>query len=454
MTDSDSTACTDQDAVAVRRRGFTLALVTNFAGKGISTIVQLAALPIAISALGQEKYGLYAMLAALLNWMAIASVTITPGLTIQLIGARARSDRRDEGKAIGTGLLFSSLLAVLLFGAVQVAFHLIGLARMFGHVPTPVAPDLWRSLNLFSFFVLMNLVLSVAEGAQAGYQKQYLHNLFLTLGNVVTIVAVLTLVRAKPSIFNMIVAVYSGQLLARALSFVQVLWSRPYLFSGMRGLDLSSIALMVRTGSAFLLTSIASFCYQSLTVYLVGRWGGPLFATQMSVFITVLGALGSTLMMFTQSLWPAVRDATVRADFTWVSTAYLRTTKFLMIYVALAAVTATVAGDRIIHLWVHTQLTVEGASRLFLGAYFLLLAWEQINYSFLIGIGCFWYAAGWYFLGSVMMLVNSSWLLGRYGISGMLAAMCLGPLCFTAWTYPLRLRWLFSTRLHPSVRAT
>jgi O-antigen/teichoic acid export membrane protein len=430
------------DPAAARTRRLKLALLTSLAGKGIATVVQLASLPLAIGALGVERFGVYAMLGAFLSWMSIVSVTITPGLTVQIISANARMDRDAERKILGSALMFSFGLAGLLVGGAQVLFHVVGLQRMFGAGYSGFAGELMTGLTVLSLFIALNVVLSVGEAAQAGYQNQYVHNLFLALGNVVTIILIASLVRARPTIANMITAVYAGPIAGRALSFVQLMWARRYLISGMLRIDLATLKIMSKTGSAFLLASVASFCYQSFSVYWVGRRIGPIAAAQMSVFITVLGVLGSLLLMFTQPLWPAIHDATVRNDRHWVRRSYLRIRRHLMLYVGLAAVTVALDGNRIIRLWIKSAPATGAASQTLLGLYLLLLAWEHLNYSFLIGLGRYWLAALSYFSGALIMLVSCTWLVTVFGVSGMLAAMCAGPLMVTAWIYPLKLRHL------------
>jgi O-antigen/teichoic acid export membrane protein len=427
----------------IRTRRFKLALLTSFAGKGVSVVVQLAALPLAVAALGQERFGVYAMLAAFLNWMSIVSVTIGPGLTTQLVRAHARMDLDQEKKIFASGLTLLTLFACLLYCATEIALHLLGNARIFGSSSGQYTTELASGINILGIFVASNIMLSVAEAAQAGYQKQYIHNLFLVVGNVITIVGISLLLRSTPTIAKMIAAVYVGPVVARGLSLAQLLATHRYLIQGMLRIDIPSVRLMARTGAAFVLTSVASFCYQSFTVYWIGRTMGPQAATQMSVFITILTVIGSLLLMVTQPLWPAIQDAMVRNDPEWVTKTYSRFTKYLMACVALAAGIIAVAGDEIVHIWIRSAITTTVASQCFLGLYFFLLAWEQFNYSFLIGMGRFWFASISYFFGAIVMLTNSSWLVTKFGISGMLAAMCSGPLFVTAWTYPLQLRRLF-----------
>jgi O-antigen/teichoic acid export membrane protein len=437
----------NKDPAATRTRRFKLALLTSFAGKGVSTIVQLAALPLAIAALGQERFGVYAMLVAFLNWISIVSITITPGLTVQLVRANARADHEQERKVFGSALILSAVLASLLCLGTLLAFRAVGIEGMFGDSYSAFTDELQSGVTVLSIFIAMNVVLSVAEAAQAGYQNQYVHNVFLAIGNVFTIVIIALLVRAKPTIANMIVAVYAAPLVARAMSLIQLLSSRRYLIPGITRIDVPSLKLIAHTGSAFILTSMASFCYQSFSVYWVGRRMGPIAAAQMSVLTTILNVLGSLLIMITQPLWPAIQDATVRNDRAWVLRTYLRISKHLMIYVGIAALVIAAAGDHITHLWIRSTTPVSGVSQILLGFYFLLLAWEHLNYSFFIGLGRYWFASISYSAGAVIMLTNSTWLVTAYGLSGMLAAMCSGPFFVTAWIYPMRLRTLLASSL-------
>jgi O-antigen/teichoic acid export membrane protein len=428
---------------ALRTRRLKLALLTSLAGKGIASIVQIVALPIAINALGQGRFGAYAMLAAILNWMNIVGVTIGPGLTIQLVAANARMDREAEARSFGSALAISCVFAILLLIGAQVSFHAVGAERLFGAAFMPFAGELRNGVVVLCIFVSANLIVNVAEAAQAAYQKQYIHNAFLAAGNIVTIVTIAVLVRARPTIASMVIAVYSGPLLARICSLAQLLYSRRHLIGGLRRVDRHALMLITRTGSAFILTSVASFCYQSGSIYWVGRQIGPLAATQMTLFMTILTTVGSLLIMFTQPLWPAIQDARARRDAPWIRQAYSRLARYLMAFFGIAGLTIAITGNRLIHLWVRSATQTGLASQILLGGYLLLVTWEQLNYSFLIGLGGIWFAATFYFAGALVMLSIGFWLVPLFGINGMLAALCAGPLLLTAWVYPTRLRHLF-----------
>jgi O-antigen/teichoic acid export membrane protein len=375
-----------------------------------------------------------------MNWLNVVSVTLTPGLTAQLVSAHARNDRAQAKAAFGAAFIFSAILASLLCGGTYAVFQIAGVSEIFGLDYAGFAAELHQGVTVFSFFIALNILLSVAEAAQSGYQNQYIHNMFLAVGNFFTIALIMLLVRSQPTITNMIVAVYAAPLIARGLSLLQLLMKRRYLLQGMLHLDMKSLRAIAATGSAFILTSFAGFSYQSFSVYWIGHSLGPIAAAKMSVLTTILNVLGSFLVMITQPLWPAIQDAIVRNDTAWVRRAYLRVSKNVMIYVAAAALAVAMGGDVATRVWLKSATPLDRSARLLLGFYFILLAWEHLNYSVLIGLRHYWFAALSYFSGALLMFSSSLWLVAHYGISGMLAAMCLGPLLVTAWIYPLKLR--------------
>jgi len=441
-----------QESAAFRTRRFRLALMTGFAGRGASLLVQIVALPLAIAALGPEKFGAYAMLAAILSWVNVASVTITPGVTMQLVDSNARNDRHLQQTIFSSALFFAAALAGLLFIGIQVGAQAVGVEALFGAQLLKFHDELSDGLVALSALMAGNIILGVAEAAQAGYQNQYMHNIFSAGGSLITVVVLVLLVRAEPTVANMVVAVYAPPLAARAMSMIQLLFIRPYLLPRPSFIVGPVLRSVLMTSAAFSLITFAAFGYQSFSVYWVGRTVGPTDGGLMALCVMILNVSGSALLMLTQPLWPAVRDAVTRDDLAWVRSAYRRTIGQVMIYVVLASLIIAVSGGYLARHWVKLGADIDMHSQWFLGLYFLLVAWEHLNYSFLIGLGHQWYAALTYTAGASLMLVCALAIVGGMGLSGMLMAMCAGPLLTTAWLYPLRIaKLLRPVRLAPQI---
>ncbi len=436
------------DPSRLRTQQFKKSLITSLAGKGISISAQLIAVPVAISALGVERFGVYAILTALLNWINMATMGISPSLTVQIITAHADNDKKNETEVFTTAFLFSAIVSITLIILIQSFIRVIGVESLFGAKLHNHSLELQEGLFVLSFFMAANIILSVIEAAQAGYQNQYLNNIFLSVGSLATILIIFLVVKNWPTIPNMILAVFGAPMLARIINLVNLFRNHEYLIPRFKNFKLPLLKVLLSTGSTFLLTQLGSFLYQNATVYLVGRKLGATSAAHMSVMMLVLSLSGSLLIMLTQPLWPAIQDATTRGDYNWAKMTYNKILRNFVPYIAVIAFIISTYGSYFVELWMKTSAEIPHLTQFLWGVYFFLVAWEHINYSFLLGLGKYWVASSSFLFGALIMLISSIYLVEMWGLSGIFSAMCMGPLLLTVWLYPYAIKRIFLENSH------
>ena len=154
------------DPTAYRTRQLLRALFTSFGGRIVSTFVQLIAVPVAITALGTDRFGVYAVLAAILNWVNLSSVGIGPGLTVQIVSAQAANDLDSQTNAFSTAFIASLVLAGSVILGVQLLIALVGVDRLFGERLILYRSELEDGLRILSLIMAFTLVFGVAEAAR------------------------------------------------------------------------------------------------------------------------------------------------------------------------------------------------------------------------------------------------------------------------------------------------
>lgn len=430
------------NSTAFRTQRFRIAMLSSLGGKGVSIGLQLVALPIAIAALGIDRFGIYAMLTALINWMNMAGMAITPGLTVQIVSANSAGAHDAESRVFTTAFLFALMVAVCMFLGLQAVIQAVGISQLFGLTALPFKEEVGFGLQILAVFMSLSVVLSTVEGAQAGYQNQYVNNLLGTLGSGLSIVAIFVVVRQHPTIPSLILAIYGAPLAARVLNMLHLFWHRSYLLPWRGHFSMATLRAMLATGSAFLLTLLGSFCYQSFSIFWTGHELGAPAAAQMSVMMLVVTLSGSILITVTQPLWPAIQDAVLRDDLVWVQNAYRRILHTLVPYIALAALALVLGAQYILDFWLKSGVTLNLTTRILWGLYFFVIAWEHVTYTVLIGFSRFWFASIPFSIGAVVMLVVSVILCSTAGINGIFAALCLGPLSLSAWLFPAEIQRL------------
>lgn len=432
------------NSTAFRTQRLKVAMLSSLGGKGVSIALQLAALPFAIAELGIERFGIYAMLVALLNWMNMAAASITPGLTVQIVEANSDCKRDIESRVFTTAFLFSLAVAVFMYFSLLSIFQIFGISQLFGAAALQFQDEVKFGLHILAVCMSLSVVLSVVEGAQAGYQNQHVNNFLGTIGSSFSIIAIILVVKQYPTIPSLIVAIYGAPIAARLLNIVHLFWHRGYLLPWRGQFSLDALRALFATGSAFLLTLLGSFFYQSFSVYWAGLELGAAAAAQMSVMVLVTTLSGSLLIIVTQPLWPAIQDAVLRKDLDWVRQAYRRILRNLVPYIMLAAVILAIGGEYILNFWLDPDVQINPTTRVLWGLYFFLIAWEHINYTMLIGLGRFWFSSIRFLIGALVMVILSVLLTRAIGVDGIFVAMCLGPLSLSVWIFPIEVRRLLS----------
>lgn len=425
-------SATDSRSLLLRR-----AVVTSLSGKAVTVVTQLLAIPLAISALGVERYGAYAMLTAVFLWTQTASTVVASALSLKLVAAHAEGDTACESRLFSTAFFFAAAISCLLCVLLQWLAAAVDLSRVFG-ISTPEFLAELRTASFWMAWILpLNVVLSLAESAHAGYQRQYINNLLTMAANLVTLAALLLVVRWQPSIPTMVLAMFLPVAIGRVFNLFILLMGRPYLRPVWRLADGPLLASLLVMGAAFGVTQVGSFFYQQFPIFYVGRESSLTDAAYFATMMLVIAISGNFLIMFTQPLMPALRDAVARQDNGWIKRTHSLTLKRLLPYISLAALVIGLTGSFLVSSLTRQQAEFDALTQTLWALFFWLVAWEHINYSFLVGMGRLWQAALLYTFGSLLMLGAALVLVPAHGITGAFAAMCLGPLLCTVVTYPV-----------------
>lgn len=419
-----------------RSRLLRLSIITSLSGKGVSIVTQLIALPIAISALGLARYGLYAMLTSFLVWVNTASVLISSGLTVQIVNANSADDKVRQRVAFMSSLMLAFAISIVVSLSISIALHCGVFDKLFGVTSASMSKELSDGIKILALFASSSILFGIAEAAQAGYQKQYINNMLLSVSNIITIILLVLVIKNWPSVPNMIMAIYGPQLLVRIINACVLIAQHPHLLSREHGFSFGMLNNIVRTGGSFSLTQIGAFIYQNFTVYWVGLHVGMEAAAYMAVMMLITALSGSLLQIFTQPLWPAVQDAVSRNDRTWIAQTYKLTLLRLVPYVTVAALIIGLFGNVLIQFWTKKSSELNQIDIALWALYFFFVAWEHINYTFIIGIGKFLLGAGAYLIGASFVLISSVLFVEWYGMSAVLASMSVGPVIISAWMLP------------------
>ncbi len=321
----------------------------------------LVIMPLLLRVLGPAKFGVWGAIASL-AWLS-GMVDIGTGTALVTLVARSRSveryhqARRHVAGALGIGSALAGLalfaFAVWWFiGGAQgrLGPYLIAVVALAFNLPLSSANNLWMAL-------------------QKGYVSSSweLVQTLLTTGGLIWASSFTTDVRVY------VVVVYLSLVVANAGSlihlFVQHSELRPeaILFSWnamkeVAGQGVLYFILGLTGGLSYLLDNV-------LALSLLGPEASARMTIAIRVCFTAISALG----VMSMPLWPAFAEAAERRDRNWIRKALVRGTAFLVVLTIAASSLLLILGERLLRLWLHTNLGISE------GLLWAISAWVLAN---------------------------------------------------------------------------
>lgn len=429
-----------------RVRRLRLAVGTSLMSKAMGLGVQLLAVPIAITALGVERFGIYTMLVSLLAWIDLGSFGMGPGLTRGMAVAWNRGDQLGEQRYFSSGVVVLAVIALFLALTFAAAFaYLFGthasLQRVFGPDGDEYRSEICWAMVVIAVFFLSQLIFSIGERARSAFQEDYINNAINMVASLFSLVTMLAIARYWKTIEGFALAFFAALTMAKVLNTASlVVFSRPYLFPTRAAVDGATVRQLLSNGIPFWVMQAAVLVMQSLSLFLLGWIAGPKALAPFAVLFRLLQMLATGVTMLTQPLWPSITDASVRGDHDWIRQSYNRVRMYVLVYSLSAFVVFTVMGQMLLHFWLKGTVLVDRSLIVVMAFYFVVWMWNTLHNSVFFGLGWLWQAAICMSLEGLIGVSLGCFLARTHGALGMVAGMLIGAIAVTAWVQPILLR--------------
>ena len=366
---------------------FRYAVGSSIASKIATAAVQIIAMPVAELSLGSHGFALYAMLTAAVAWLTLSNLGVGPVLAVRLASAHAMGNVQDERNIFSSAFFPSLIVSSLVSLTALLIIWLAPIANIFGALYVEDFPAIRSGLTVFVaiFYFLTNL--SIFEYAQSGYQEQYVQNLVSALSSVLSLLALLILVKFDPTPVGLILALNSPVVFLRSCNAIYVMLRHPHTRPSLKAFRWYTCKTLMQSGAIYSLAGgVGNFLAHILPVILIGRMfsaeSSAAFAATMNLLILASGVIS----MLSTPLWPAISDSIARGDRAWAERAYNRLLLAVMAFGFTTALALAFKGELIFEIWFKGQ--INPARNLIVGAalYFVALCWESAHFSVLVGL--------------------------------------------------------------------
>lgn len=393
--------------------------------KGVSAIAAFLAVPLTLSHLGPERYGLWITLYSIIAWLSLADLGLTNGLMNALSEAfgKQRQDLAREYVSVafwGLSLLAFVVGAILLTTSLWVDWTSVFQIKVVG-----LGAEFAMAVSIGVVLFMMSLPLTIVGRVYIAHQQGEIANAWAavaTLGGLLGLASVVLLGGTLPTL---VVGFSGGQLLVSAASAIW-LFARamPELRLTLR-VSKASYRRVFHVGTAFFVSQLATLMmFQSANI-IISRYLGfehvaPYQVTWMLFFYVTLPQ-----QLIGANIWAAVGEAYARSDIDWIRTLFKRYMLLSMIFGVPFILLLTIFCESIVSHWAGPTAIPTPELVYWMAAWALLLIFMQPLVAVLGGTGRLRIYSLVNVFVAVAAVTGAVWTVTKYGSVGVIASIVL-----------------------------
>ena len=333
---------------------------TGLMARASSMLVTIISVPLTLSYLGNERFGLWMTATSVVSMLAFADFGIGNGLLSAVAEASGRDDLEAIRRYISSGfaiLIAIAVCLVLLF--FSTAYPLVDWPHVFNvHTPTARA-EAGPAIAALVLCVAGSISALVVPRVQLALQHGFIYNVWVTIGQLTSISAI-WLVSIKHGSVPLLILALSG--LPQVVSGINGLFffhrNRQYRPSW-AFVDKAAIRRILDTGLLFVLLQVGLSISFASDKLIIARLLGAEAVASYAVYERVFGVGVNLMMVMLTPIWPAYAEAWARNDTDWVRRALWRSVSLSMGVSAAFAASIVVAGPFIVTLWMRKSVPVD-----------------------------------------------------------------------------------------------
>lgn len=418
---------------SARGKAFGLFFMTSLASRAVGIACQLLQVPIALSVLGAEAFGLWMTLYSFTYLMNFADCGVGIGVQNKIAEAFSIDDRDTARLLFNSAFVFllavSSVLALILIPAT----FALNATSMFGLTEASVIAQAPLAMAIMAGSFAFNLPLGLAQRLAYGQQKGWMHNASQALGNLVGLGALYVAARMHAPLGLIILTTTLPNLLANGVLLVALM--KPLRWLSARGFSfrLDVLKGLLGLGALFSIQQILGTVVFALPAIVISGSLGAAAVTPYNLCQRLFNLFAVIQNAFMLPLWPAYSEAKVRGEFGWIRKTLQRSvaaTLGLSIFpMALGALFA----PWILHLWVGGASPDTLPS---LSLVWLLFAWNALIFLqqpfgyLLAGVSEVRRLTVYSIVNAAVAIPLMYWLVGSMRAHGVVLALLLAYLPF------------------------
>ena len=317
----------------------------------VSGVCSLAQVPLALSFLGREAFGLWMTLTSLVTVMNIADFGLGIGLQNTVANAFGRDDMKEARRASATGILTLTAIGVVLFMLILPLCFLFDWGAIFRVSDWGAAQQTGSALAILLAGFCIGLPLTGAQRLASAFQWSWMLNLKNSLASVATLVLIAAAVMLKLSFLSFLAVVIVPQVVANFVLLIVLYRKLGWSARLPREFSAPLARALFQNNWFFILPQIGGTILGLAPPLLISSMLGAAALTPYNLVQRLLGLFAQTHGMLLAPIWPAYTEAVARGDASWVRATYRKSILGTVLFVVIPILSFMAWGREALHFW-------------------------------------------------------------------------------------------------------
>lgn len=396
---------------------------------GLSKIVSIGAtlitIPVTLSYLGAENFGVWMVISGVVGFMGFTDLGVGMGLQNALSKSVGENDSLSSKYYIANSYFIVTSVAILLSFLVFLIFNLLPVKKLFNVDDQVLLNNAVTALKYSLLAFLFGMPVTLVRRVLGGLQKTYIANNVMLVGSIFSLLAILTAVYFDLGLTGLAVLFIVSPTMTLLLYSVYFFYKNSDLKPRVSNLSKEHISPIVSAGAWTVFVQIIYVAKMNIPIMIISASLGLLAVAEYSVAQKLIGLSAVMIGMALQPLWVVYGEAYHRGDRKWVENTLKKSIKLVLILTVIATVIFQLLGQSLITLWLGDKVA---PSRMLIAGFSLWMIASSVNICFamlLNGIGYFKRPGviSLIFVGASLLLC--SFLVDDAGVEGVILIMFL-----------------------------
>jgi len=325
--------------------------IVALAAKGINALSGLITVPITLSYLGAEQFGIWMALTGFVAFLSFTDLGIGIGLQNALTRCHGNDDEKTPSSIISTALFLTLLLCLALCAISWYLIPQFDLTRIIKLSGEENQLTLLHTTQAFIIAFAISIPLGMIQRIYDAYQNGVISNGLLAVGRLFSLASVFVSVKLGYSLAVMVFLYMTLPFVFLALGGVYLFITNPVLRPSPFNVKAQYINQMVRTGGLALSAQVGAAIMSSGPLLLLSSQFGAAAVVPFAITQRLLSVVSLMTSAALMPLWPAYGEAYARSDKQWITTTHKKALLFTLAIISPLFIVMSFYGQDLIAWW-------------------------------------------------------------------------------------------------------